>query len=137
VIGSFWKDRLIDAALPQKAEYTVVDAGVSSGSGDKLARLETGAEIYVPFYIEDGEKVFINTDKRTCMGRAEKKSYTGGVPTNKGGGGTPPVKEKKGPATGGGSASSEKQPKDDKKGGGGSAGGAGGGGGKDGGKGKK
>jgi elongation factor P len=42
----------------------------SSGSGTKMARLETGFEIRVPPFIKEGEKVRISTETREFTGRA-------------------------------------------------------------------
>lgn len=42
----------------------------ASGSGNKLARLETGLEIRVPLFIKEGEKVKVSTENREFAGRA-------------------------------------------------------------------
>jgi elongation factor P len=42
----------------------------SSGSGTKMARLETGLEIRVPLFIKEGEKVKVSTENRDFAGRA-------------------------------------------------------------------
>jgi elongation factor P len=42
----------------------------SSGSGSKLAKLETGMEIRVPPFIKEGEKVKVATETREFAGRA-------------------------------------------------------------------
>ena len=42
----------------------------SSGSGTKLAKLETGLEIRVPPFIKEGEKVKVATENREFAGRA-------------------------------------------------------------------
>jgi elongation factor P len=42
----------------------------SSGSGTKLARLETGLEIRVPPFIKQGEKVKVSTENGEFSGRA-------------------------------------------------------------------
>ena len=42
----------------------------SSGSGTKMARLETGLEIKVPLFIKQGEKVKVATETREFAGRA-------------------------------------------------------------------
>jgi elongation factor P len=44
----------------------------SSGSGTKLAKLETGLEIRVPPFIKEGEKVKVATETGEFSGRAEK-----------------------------------------------------------------
>jgi hypothetical protein len=45
-------------------------AGDTSGNVTKLARLETGLEIKVPLYIQEGEKVKVYTETREFAGRA-------------------------------------------------------------------
>jgi elongation factor P len=61
--------------LPDKVElevtYTEPGArGDTSGNVTKLGRLETGLEIKVPLYIEEGEKVKVFTETKEFAGRA-------------------------------------------------------------------
>jgi elongation factor P len=42
----------------------------SSGSGTKVARLETGLEIRVPLFIKEGERIKVSTENREFAGRA-------------------------------------------------------------------
>ncbi|MFC6647048.1 elongation factor P [Granulicella cerasi] len=53
-------------------EYTepAVRGDTSSGSVTKVARLETGAEIRVPLFVKEGEKIIVNTDSREFSSRA-------------------------------------------------------------------
>jgi elongation factor P len=55
-------------------EVTETEPGVrgdtASGSGTKIAKLETGLEIRVPLFIKQGEKVKIATETREFSGRA-------------------------------------------------------------------
>ncbi len=65
----------IGLQLPEKVELTVAYTepgarGDTSGSVTKLGRLETGLEIKVPLYIEEGEKVRVYTETREFAGRA-------------------------------------------------------------------
>jgi elongation factor P len=65
----------IGLQLPDKVElevtYTEGGArGDTSGNVTKLGRLETGLEIKVPLYIEEGEKVKVYTETREFAGRA-------------------------------------------------------------------
>ena len=65
----------IGLQLPEKVElevtYTEPGArGDTSGNVTKLARLETGLEIKVPLFIQEGEKVKVNTETRDFAGRA-------------------------------------------------------------------
>lgn len=66
----------IGIQLPQqvalKVEYTEpgMKGATASGGATKPARLETGLEIRVPFFVEPGETVKVNTETREFAGRA-------------------------------------------------------------------
>ena len=66
----------IGLQLPTFVELNVaytepaVRGDTSSGSGTKLAKLETGLEIRVPLFIKEGEKVKVSTETRDFAGRA-------------------------------------------------------------------
>ncbi len=66
----------IGLQLPIFVELTVAETepGVrgdtASGSGSKMAKLETGLEVRVPLFIKQGEKVKITTETREFSGRA-------------------------------------------------------------------
>lgn len=66
----------ISVQLPQnvelKVEYTEpgMKGATASGGATKPAKLETGIEIKVPFFIEPGETVKVNTETREFAGRA-------------------------------------------------------------------
>jgi elongation factor P len=66
----------IGLQLPSQVELTVaytepgVRGDTASGSVTKPARLQTGLEIRVPFFIKEGEKIFIDTETRQFAGRA-------------------------------------------------------------------
>ena len=65
----------IGLELPDKVElevtYTEPGArGDTSGNVTKLGRLETGLEIKVPLYIQEGEKVKVYTETKEFAGRA-------------------------------------------------------------------
>lgn len=47
-----------------------VRGDTSSGSGTKLAKMETGLEVRVPLFIKPGEKLRIATETREYLGRA-------------------------------------------------------------------
>jgi elongation factor P len=55
-----------------KVEYTEpgIRGATASGGATKPAKLETGIEIKVPFFIEPGETVKVNTETREFAGRA-------------------------------------------------------------------
>jgi elongation factor P len=66
----------IGLQLPAQVELAVaytepgVRGDTASGSVTKPARLETGAEIRVPFFIKEGEKIRVSTETREFAGRA-------------------------------------------------------------------
>ena len=66
----------IGLELPAQVELAVaytepgVRGDTASGAVTKPARLETGLEIRVPFFIKEGEKVKVNTESREFAGRA-------------------------------------------------------------------
>ncbi len=66
----------IGLELPQQVELTVeytepgVRGDTASGAVTKLAKLETGLEIRVPFFIKTGEKIKVYTETREFAGRA-------------------------------------------------------------------
>ena len=66
----------IGIQLPEKVElkvaYTEPGARGNTASGvvTKLARLETGLEIKVPFFVEEGQMVKVYTETREFAGRA-------------------------------------------------------------------
>jgi elongation factor P len=66
----------IGLQLPMFVELSVAYAepgargDSSSGSGTKIAKLETGLEIRVPPFIKEGEKVKVSTENGEFAGRA-------------------------------------------------------------------
>jgi elongation factor P len=61
----------LPAQVELKVAYTEPGVrGNTSGDVTKLARLETGLEIRVPLYIQEGEKVKVYTETREFAGRA-------------------------------------------------------------------
>ncbi len=62
----------LPAQVELKVEYTepAVRGDTSSGGVTKAAKLETGLEIKVPFFIKIGEAVKVNTETREFAGRA-------------------------------------------------------------------
>jgi elongation factor P len=62
----------LPAQVELAVEYTEpgVRGDTASGAVTKPARLETGLEIRVPFFIKEGEKVRVNTETREFAGRA-------------------------------------------------------------------
>eukprot|EP01023_Acetabularia_acetabulum_P037484 TRINITY_DN3556_c0_g1_i1.p2 TRINITY_DN3556_c0_g1~~TRINITY_DN3556_c0_g1_i1.p2 ORF type:complete len:221 (-),score=25.91 TRINITY_DN3556_c0_g1_i1:243-905(-) len=71
-----WNDQVIGVEMPKSVELQVVEtdpqikgATVSSGS-TKPAKLETGAQINVPMFIDTNEIIKVNTDSGEYLGRA-------------------------------------------------------------------
>lgn len=68
----------IGLQLPMFVDLTVTYAepaargDSSSGSGTKMAKLETGLEVRVPPFIKEGEKVRVTTETGEFSGRADK-----------------------------------------------------------------
>jgi elongation factor P len=66
----------IGIQLPQQVELAVtytepgVRGDTASGAVTKPAKLETGLEIRVPFFVKEGEKVKVYTETREFAGRA-------------------------------------------------------------------
>jgi len=66
----------IGLQLPMLVELEVAEAehavrgDTSSGSGSKMAILQTGLKVRVPLFIKQGEKVKITTETREFSGRA-------------------------------------------------------------------
>jgi elongation factor P len=66
----------IGLQLPAHVELTVtytepgVRGDTASGAVTKPAKLETGLEIRVPFFIKEGEKIKVATETREFAGRA-------------------------------------------------------------------
>jgi len=66
----------IGLQLPQQVELAVtytepgVRGDTASGAVTKPAKLETGLEIRVPFFVKEGEKVKVYTETREFAGRA-------------------------------------------------------------------
>lgn len=71
----FHGETALSVELPQKVDLKVVDTppnhkGNTSSGGTKPAKMETGATINVPFFIEVGDVLKINTETREYIQRA-------------------------------------------------------------------
>ncbi|OGZ27612.1 MAG: hypothetical protein A2365_01960 [Candidatus Nealsonbacteria bacterium RIFOXYB1_FULL_40_15] len=78
VDGLVYEDRIISISTPIKMELAVKEAppgikGDRAQGGTKTVKLETGAEIQVPLFIEEGDTIEINTEKEEYVRRIEKK----------------------------------------------------------------
>lgn len=70
-----WNDKVISVDLPNTVELEVVetDPGVKGNTaqgGSKPATLETGAVIQVPLFIQQGEKIKVDTRSDEYLSRA-------------------------------------------------------------------
>lgn len=74
VIGFFYDNKLIDLELPSSIELKVVDTmpgfkGDTVKAGTKQAVLETGVSIAVPLFINNGDKIKVDTRSKKYIGR--------------------------------------------------------------------
>ena len=68
---------IINIDLPIKVELKVIESppsfkGNTASGGSKQVKLETGANLNVPFFINEGDIVRVNTQTREYVERAEK-----------------------------------------------------------------
>jgi len=78
VEGIIHKDKIINISLPIKINLKVVEAppgikGDRAQGGNKTVTLETGTQINVPLFVEQGNIIEINTEKGEYVRRIEKK----------------------------------------------------------------
>lgn len=71
-----WNDKVINVSLPVKMQFKVVEAppairGDTATGGNKQVKLDTGAYINVPLFIEEGEEIIINTETGEYAERAK------------------------------------------------------------------
>lgn len=81
VEGIIFNNEIINISLPIKIQLKVTQAppgvkGDSAQPGTKTVVLETGAEINVPLFIEEGDIIEINTEKNEYVRRIEKGGPT-------------------------------------------------------------
>lgn len=72
-----WNDEPLQVEAPNFVELTVTETdpgvrGDTSSGGTKPAKLETGATVQVPLFIEEGEVLRVDTRKREYVSRAKK-----------------------------------------------------------------
>ncbi len=70
-------DKIIGVKTPIKADLMVKETppgerGNTAHAGTKLATLETGAQVQVPLFVNDGDIIRVNTETRMYMERVEK-----------------------------------------------------------------
>ncbi len=62
-----WDDKIINVSLPIKMQFKIVEAPPSSRGdtitgGTKQAKLDTGAILNVPLFIDEGDSILVNTE---------------------------------------------------------------------------
>ena len=72
---TFYGAELLGITLPEKMEYTVVEAepGIKDSTATaatKVAKIETGLTVRVPMFINEGDKIIITTIDGKYYGRA-------------------------------------------------------------------
>lgn len=81
VTAMIWDDdddeKIIKISVPIKMEFVIKECppsikGSTASGGGKLATLENGIKIQVPFFIEEGDKVIVNTDSGEYVERVGK-----------------------------------------------------------------
>ncbi|MEK9186603.1 MAG: elongation factor P, partial [Patescibacteria group bacterium] len=77
VDGVLFSDKIIEIRLPIKVELKVVEAppstkGNTAQGGTKQVKLETGATINTPLFINEGDVIVINTETRDYVERVGK-----------------------------------------------------------------
>lgn len=74
-----FNDRIINIRLPIKMDFKVIEAppairGDTAQGGVKQVKLETGATVNVPLFINEGDVIRLNTETAEYVERVEKKS---------------------------------------------------------------
>lgn len=74
--GLLFEGKIINIALPIKVQLKVVEAppglkGDRAQGGTKGVKVETGAEIQVPLFIEEGDVIEVNTETNQYVRRVE------------------------------------------------------------------
>jgi elongation factor P len=75
-----FEEKVIGIKMPAKVELKVVEAppstkGNTAQGGSKQVKLETGATINVPLFIEQGDVIRINTESKQYTERADKGKF--------------------------------------------------------------
>ena len=71
------EEQIIKISLPIKMEFTIKECppsikGSTASGGGKLATLENGIKIQVPFFVEEGDKIIVNTETNEYVERVQK-----------------------------------------------------------------
>jgi len=73
-----FNDQVININLPIKMDFKVVEAppgikGNTAQGGTKIVTIESGAQISVPLFIEEGDIIKVNTERGEYVERAQKR----------------------------------------------------------------
>ena len=71
-----WNGDIINVSLPIKMQFTVVEAppgikGDTATGGTKQVKLDTGATLNVPLFINQGDEIIVNTETGQYVERAK------------------------------------------------------------------
>jgi elongation factor P len=71
-----WNDNFINISLPIKMQFKVVEAppsirGDTATGGTKIVKLDTGAELNAPLFINEGDSIIVNTETGEYVERAK------------------------------------------------------------------
>ncbi len=72
-----WNEKVINVSLPIKMEFKVVEAppsvrGNTAQGGTKTVKIDTGTELNVPLFINEGDTIIVNTETGQYVERASK-----------------------------------------------------------------
>jgi elongation factor P len=75
-----YNDNVIGITLPIKMTFKVVEAppavkGNTAQGGDKLVKIETGAMITTPLFVNEGDMIVVNTIENEYVERTQGNSY--------------------------------------------------------------
>lgn len=75
VLGFFYKDQVLNVVIPNFIQLTITETepgikGDTSKSGNKPAKVETGATVLVPLFINIGDKIKLDTRTGQYVERA-------------------------------------------------------------------
>jgi elongation factor P len=71
-----WDDKFINVSLPIKMQFKVTEAppgirGDTATGGTKVVKIDTGAELNVPLFINQGDDIIVNTETGEYVERAK------------------------------------------------------------------
>ena len=71
-----WNDTVINISLPIKMQFKVVEAppgirGDTATGGSKQVKIDTGATLNVPLFVNEGDEIIVNTETGQYVERAK------------------------------------------------------------------